>query len=161
MAEELVAELIKALRRPPPESKIETMRRLEARQVWHGYTVASDNLIDSSDTSVEEQGLVYVKKKEFAILMDGTYRVSFQLRTKNALYQARGRIYVDGVAYGTERSTNLTTYTTYSEDLDLRRAELLQLYIKIQSNGGVTDAQARYFRIYGDTYIGGAVERTV
>jgi len=76
----------------------------------------------------------YVKKKEILIARSGTWRITFHLKIES--YTVFGRIYKNGAAYGTERSTTYNTYQTFSEDLIFQAGDLVQLYVKVE-NGSV------------------------
>jgi hypothetical protein len=62
------------------------------------------------------------------IFIAGTYRVSFLLAIANATATAHGRIYKNGVAFGTERTTNSISYVQFTEDLTFAAGDTLQLY---------------------------------
>lgn len=61
-----------------------------------------------------------------------TYRVTFEIGDPNS-GTAYGRIYKNGVAFGTERLTSLTSPVSYSEDLAFTAGDLLQLYVRNDS----------------------------
>lgn len=70
----------------------------------------------------------YVKQKELYIPRAGTYKVYMQIKTNNASYTAYGRIYVNGVARGTQRSTTSTTGEGYYEDITVNAGDRIQIY---------------------------------
>lgn len=110
--------------------------------------IASDTLLHSSDALTQEPGNAYVKTKEILILVTGTYRVKFDLKSPdNAAHVAKGRIYKDAAAFGTEKSEVGVTYVTQSEDLAFNAGELLQLYQKNTSAGH--DSDVINLRLYG------------
>lgn len=114
---------------------------------------ASDNLKYSADTErTEASNASYVKEKEIVIRQKGTIRVKFDLKGSDTTYSFKGRIYVNGIAVGTERNqqgAGATTYATYSEDITIEAYDLVQLYIKNEATGGLT-TYCRNFRIYYD-----------
>lgn len=114
---------------------------------------ASDNLKYSANTErTEVSNINYVIKKEIIIRQKGTIRVKFDLKGSDTTYSFRGRIYVNGIAVGTERNqqgAGATTYATYSEDITINAYDLVQLYIKNEATGGLT-TYCRNFRIYYD-----------
>jgi hypothetical protein len=66
----------------------------------------------------------------------GRIRVSFGLRSSSSPTKtAYGRIYINGSAVGTERSTTSGTYVTYTEDFTIATNDLVQLYAKTASDG--------------------------
>ena len=108
------------------------------------YT-AGDYLIQSNDTERSTTSGSYVKLKEIKVLRAGAYRIKFDIKADGAS-TAYGRIYKNGSAVGTERSTMLTGDDPYSEDISsIVSGDLIQIYCK-QSGG--TNAYVNDFRIY-------------
>lgn len=112
------------------------------------FAVISDNLRVSADSQKSVNTTTATKVKEIFILHDGMYRVKFDLRSGNSGYVAHGRIYRNGAAYGSSRSSDTTSYTTFSEDLNLRAGDFLQLYIWVSTSGKI--AYVRNLRLYFD-----------
>lgn len=114
---------------------------------------ASNNLKYSADTErTQTTTNTYTIKKQITIRQRGTIRVKFDLKGSDTTYQFYGRIYVNGIAVGTERlqqGAGATTYVTYSEDITIAPYDLVQLYIKNESTGGLT-TYCRNFQIYYD-----------
>lgn len=117
---------------------------------------ASDDLLKSDDTEEGESGTAYVKWKTItfdpapaeAVKTSG-FRIKFDLRTTSDAHLAYGRVYKNGVAVGTEQSTNSETYVTKSEDIGNWEADdTIELWIKI-AQAGIT-AIIKNFRIYGE-----------
>lgn len=78
----------------------------------------------------------YVKKKEMALKRGGSFRVRFGLHTEVGGSVVYGRIYKNGVAVGTERSTEeySTSPAYFEEDISgWSSGDNLQLYIKSSS----------------------------
>lgn len=69
--------------------------------------------------------------KETLITTTGIMRTSFDLKQSNALAVAYGKVYRNGVAVGTERTTSLTTYQTFTEDILFAAGDLYQIYVKV------------------------------
>ncbi len=118
------------------------------------YT-ASDTLVNSDDAEENHGITTYSNQKEFDALPDdlfsndSEFRIKFDLKTANFAVTVYGRIYRNGVAVGTERSTTSTSYVNYSEDISGWSAgDLIQLYTRTTSFGIVVYAQN--FRVYGD-----------
>lgn len=84
---------------------------------------------------LEVTNTTVAKKAEFTIAMRGTYRVSFGIRSSGGetIYM---RIYKNGVAYGTQRSTAQMSGTTYTEDLSFEVGDTCQLYGYVSSLKG-------------------------
>lgn len=76
----------------------------------------SDNIL--ADSSAEENTIsaTYVLLKEIAITRAGTYRTYFGLRSNNS-NSVFARVYKNGVALGTERTTTSSmSVSYYAED---------------------------------------------
>jgi len=82
----------------------------------------------------------------------GTLRISFDLKMAPNVFgqTAYGKIYRNGAAVGTERTTTDTSnYATFSEDIaGWSAGDNIQLYL--YDNGGPSGALCRNFRIYYD-----------
>ncbi len=98
-------------------------------KVKRAQVTAGDNVVYSDLTSVYV-GTTYTKIKAAKVFMDGVYRVTFRLRTGLTEYAAYGRIYVNGIAVGIERSTNSGDFVAFTEDITLNRNDSAQLWIK-------------------------------
>ena len=111
----------------------------------------SDNIRCSADTEQHNFFLTdYRKVKEITVNITGTIRVYFELMIETTSnYYAYGRIYKNGVAIGTERSTNSTTYVAYSEDIAVSAGDKIQLYVKATQKTYL--AMVRNFRLKYDT----------
>lgn len=114
------------------------------------YATASDTLRASADTTRAHTSTSYVLKKAMIIPKNGQYRVKFSIWASSTT--AYGRIYKNGVAYGTERSTTNTSPTEFSEDLFFGIGDEIQIYTK--NNSGKTVSLSN-FRIYYDLVAGG------
>ena len=114
--------------------------------------VISDDLIYSYDAEVSQVNVIYVKKKEITIgtlyPTPSTLRIKFDLKY-SAYTAAYGRIYKNGGAIGTERSTSSDTYVTFSEDIEFEEGDTIQLYLKSGNVEGYSWSQN--LRIYGKT----------
>jgi hypothetical protein len=92
---------------------------------------ASPNTIFFTDNTEISGGLTsYQKVFEFKCLQGGILNFTFTLKSNVGSYTAYGRIYKNGAAEGTERSTTSTSYQTYNEEITVARGDLLQLYVK-------------------------------
>lgn len=95
---------------------------------WTSLTVSTwSSGADSSATT-------YEKKFEWTIVKSWTYTVTFNLRSSSWSATAYARIYKNGVAFGTERSTSSTSNVGFSEDLTFAAWDLIQVYMKISNN---------------------------
>jgi hypothetical protein len=107
-------------------------------------------LLTSADTerSTMGAGTGWVKRKEIVLGLRGALSVSFDLKS-DAGANVRGRIYVNGVAVGTERQTTNLAYQTYNETISgLNRGDLVQLYAKMDYAS--SSAGVRNFRLYAN-----------
>ena len=115
---------------------------------WDGSILTIVGVIDnkkSAGTYVLASGLAvvntnsasYEKKREFLIKDSGTISVVFDLAADapSGGNLAFGKIYVNDVAVGTERTNASATYATYSEDITVVRGDLVSIYQK--AVGGV------------------------
>jgi len=93
-------------------------------------TVTGLNLVHSNDTSQNTVSTTYLKLKESIVLFAGVLSVSFKLSSGYPANPAFAKIYVNGIAVGTERTTTGTV--TYTEDIiDLEPGDLIQVYGKL------------------------------
>ncbi len=114
--------------------------------LWTHTAAASDTLRASSDAECTNNTTTYEKKKTFTMNADGAYRIKFWLAASgNTAY---GRIYKNGVAFGTERSTTSASAVVFSEDLSFSDGDTCELWIK-NSNAGST-AYTGDYRAYFD-----------
>jgi len=107
-------------------------------------TISSIYTRTSALTERSTQATEYTKLKEIEFNdVAGTIQVSFDLKSgsSSAGRSAYGRIYKNGVAVGTERSTLSTSYVVYTEDIAVVPGDLIQLYCKQQNASYVAYCQ--------------------
>jgi hypothetical protein len=110
-----------------------------------------DNPIIFNDTDAFEVSTSYVKVKEILFARGGNFRIKFDLSTTTGRI-AYGRIYKNGIAFGSEQSTSSDLMVTFSEDLSsIALNDLIQLYIK--TNNASYPAKSRNFRVYAENAI--------
>ena len=117
-------------------------------KTYVSYT-ASDVLISSSDTLKQfNNRTTYTKTSEIKMFRPGVIRVKFDVAVDTAGKTIYGRIYLNGVATGTERTSTheQPTYETFSEDITIAPGDLVQLYTKMSDTSFGRSAN---FRIYG------------
>jgi hypothetical protein len=143
---------------PATDTTIESSQIIDERIYIRPFGliyVASDTLLDSSDSEEYHGSITYTNEKEITIpddifSNDSELRIKFDIKTTNNAVPVRGRIYRNGVAVGTERETYSTTYVNFSEDISGWSAgDLIQLYT-YSGDPFVEDVYVRNFRIYGD-----------
>ena len=71
---------------------------------------------------------IWLKCKQFTVPHDGIYRTKFNMKTQGSTYDAYGRIYKNGVAYGTERWERDAVVTTYTEDLYFNAGDRCEIW---------------------------------
>ena len=111
---------------------------------------ADDNLRHSNDTEQSMQGQAYVKKKEILLDKDiPACRIKFDIKNDSGFpYDTKAKIYKNGVALGTEQTTDTTSYVTKTEDFtDFVSGDLIQIYICCPEHAGVINF-VQNMRIY-------------
>jgi hypothetical protein len=92
------------------------------------YTVGSTT-IASATTLEPTQSATPVLLKEIKISSSGSGTVDVQFDLKTQSDSASARIYKNGVAFGTERTTTSTSFVTYNEYLNVSPNDLIQIYV--------------------------------
>jgi hypothetical protein len=128
--------------------------------IINGYAVnssiacaASDILAKAADTTRAVIQAAYTKLKEIQVDRTGSYRVEFDIRNTTGGGSTFGRVYINGVAAGTERSNATTGFLTYSEDFSLTANDLVQIYCKKTIDPG----ELRNFRLKASLVPGATV----
>jgi hypothetical protein len=103
------------------------------------YT-AGTHIIAYSDKQKSSYGSSDRKVKEITIKSAGVYRIYFTL-TNTRYFEAYGRIYKNGVAYGTQRSIippfgEIITQE-FTQDLSFAANDLVQIYVRANGDGYV------------------------
>lgn len=135
------------------DSEITDKIILIQEQIQISYITASDILLHSNDTvRTFGGGSTYTKLKETRVpattSYNSTYRIKFDMISPDA-GSVDGKVYRNGAAIGTERSTSdQYNYTTYSEDLIVGGGDFIQVYVKSPTIS--YDVTVRNFRLYGD-----------
>lgn len=96
---------------------------------WYSTPSATDR--NSNNAATSTLSTTYTKKKEIRVDEDtGKMRIYFEMKSL-AGDRVYARIYIGGVAIGTERSTLSTSYVDYSQDLGpYVDTNLIQIYAK-------------------------------
>jgi len=139
-------------------------------QTLAGVYALSNTVIQANDAEVSTTSISYTKVKEIKIASvvtgnvgcqgSGTsfaLRIMFDIKISNTATSARGQVYRNGVAVGTEHSNSTTSYVTFTDDITQpwTQNDLIQLYIRTL-NSAYT-AYARNFRVCG-TYVSNPVQ---
>lgn len=86
----------------------------------------------------------YTKLKDIYCPIAGTYDVRFEMKSSSGSY-AYAKIYVNGVAAGTERYDNTNVYLSFTEKITVTAGQNIQLYAKILS--GIDPCYVRNFSV--------------
>lgn len=86
-------------------------------------------LIASVDTPRSDPGTTPTKNYEWAIPGAGVINVGFEIKQNGGGGSHAARVYVNGVAVGTNRTGSGTTYVAYTEDITVAQDDLLQVYL--------------------------------
>lgn len=118
---------------------------------------AGTNVIEASYLAVYIIAEVtYRKYKAIRVARAGTVTVDFELVGAGVGFAAYARIYKNGVAVGTERTTTSTTWVAAAdENISVAAGDTIELWAKMQNtsaNGGI-----RNFRVMCDKNLGEAV----
>jgi len=93
-----------------------------------GDGVAGNTVIASASTLRYFDSTTYKKYKEITVSTKGTYRVVMELGNPSYASTCYGRVYKNGVAYGTERFLDNDMQTQISEDLVFSAGDKVQFY---------------------------------
>jgi len=138
------------------KDKKTTIANLQSSLLISGqFFTASDTLFASNDGLAGAGSTDYALRKSLNSVWGGTVRVKFSIYAAASLTTAYGRIYVNGVAVGTERSTTSKTAVEFSEDITINVGDKVEIWLK--GDSGSYYAYATNFRLYGtktasDTY---------
>jgi len=125
-----------------------------AKPVWADVTAGgvqaikpSDVLQHNNSTERDNGGNinVYVKAKETLLIVSGQIRISFELKSING-GNVYGRIYKNGVAFGSIWSTTSLTFVAFTEDLFFSAGDLFQVYVKAP---GASNCHIRNQKVLG------------
>jgi hypothetical protein len=116
---------------------------------------AGNNIVVYNDSdSVSTPATSYTEKKACIIGRGGTVRISFTLSSFSSSITVYGRIYKNGVAVGTERSTTSTTPVVFTEDIAVSQNDRISLYLRTSRNGNPAFSREFVIRVNydGSTY---------
>lgn len=106
---------------------------------------AGATVVASNSSPVSRTGTAYAKVRSYLSPFGGTLRVGFTLAGYSQDYTGYvyGRIYKNGVAFGTERSILFTfggsrVSQTFSEDLAFDIGDTIELWVRTQYSAGPT-----------------------
>lgn len=102
------------------------------------FCTASDVVRSSSGSAVTQTGTAYVKKKEIIASKTGTIRVGFTLQRTVGTGTVFGRVYINDIAVGTERSVASADMSMFFEDIAVKAGDRVQIYAKTSAASGTT-----------------------
>lgn len=118
------------------------------------YTIGSDASFHANDANQTTTSDTYNKQKEITleatVPFTYTYRIFFHMATSQEGITAYGRIYKNGVAFGTEQSTSAAAGEDFTEDLEFDAGDTIELWIHI---GGALTNTVSNFRILYDSSV--------
>jgi hypothetical protein len=117
------------------------------------YT-AGDRLLIKSVQETIATSITYIALKQIRLDRGGTLRISFKLRRVGGSLSVYGRVYRNGSAVGTERSTTSTSGDTYTQDISGWSAgDRIQVYGRtsdaISTTVGVSELRVSCGNWYG------------
>jgi hypothetical protein len=127
----------------------EPARRLSPLDIIAPLVVATGaTQMWAADAEAAITATPYTKEKEAWMPVSGVVSVYFELKSQ-AGGTAYGRIYINGTAVGTERTTTSLSYVPFTEDITIALGDKLQLYGKMDAGNG----NMKNFRIRSNTAI--------
>lgn len=132
-------------------AKLEYLMDTIASGVVPGEMAASANLKYSDDTEVIYSVRSYEICRAIRVFRNGSVRVAFDAKRGTSGYGGvEARIYIDGVAKGTERSVS-SSYTTYTEDFIVGANSTIEIWGQNDgTTGPYNTLDVRNFRLYFD-----------
>ena len=113
--------------------------------------VASDVLVDSADTekTIPAKTMSYTKYKDITYNeIDGTIRVYWESKNPNSYFNnVYLKIYVNGVAAGTEVNEGNDVYTSHTEDISVSTGDSVQLYAEALADADDAIGNIKNFRL--------------
>ncbi len=110
---------------------------------------ASNTLRASADAEQGTGSSTTAKKKEIQVFVKGSIRTSFDGMRSGGI-SPHAQIYVNGIARGTTIGLP-STYTTYTEDINVQEGDCVQVYV---DNGSDEGSRIKNFRLYWDYFVG-------
>jgi len=113
--------------------------------VDYQYISGSILSFDSAPGTDSNSTTTWIKAKGFIIDRSGTVSIRFNLSSNIGGNQARGRIYKNGVAFGTLQSTTSLSYVEFSQTLTFARGDAVDLYLQSPTGAAASNT---YLRMY-------------
>ncbi len=113
-----------------------------------GVAKESDDLIFSNDAYIIEESTGYVKRKEIIVYKNlKGVKVEWKFQTDNPPLMVTTRLYVNGVAVGSEHTDSTGSYQTVSDNIsDIVYGDKIQIYAKKVGASGyeIKDMRIKY-----------------
>jgi len=116
------------------------------------FVAGSYTEIGIGDNTDADPGTSYVQKIAFYMPRGGTITTHMHLWAPSGA-TAYGRVYVNGSAVGTERSTTSSLRQAWNEDISFNAGDVIQLYVR-NSNAGFGTSYGLHLRTNGATSTG-------
>lgn len=94
---------------------------------------AVENFLGSADDTS------WAKVGELIMPRPGTIRTKVTIQNTSSNHVAYARVYLNGVAYGTQRSVSGSGTSSWTEDLAVLTNDLIQIYRRVSSGTGTTN----------------------
>ncbi len=121
-----------------------------ATKIYARHSIASDDLIFSNDTERADTQADYTILKEITVYRSMKLRIYWQHKSGGFL-ETKTRVYINGVATGSEHANSTTSYVAFTEDIEVNTGDLIQIYGHY--TGGVTPCYVKFMRIKGIEYV--------
>ena len=109
---------------------------------------AGTELLTSTDALAQVTGTAYTKSRDTDFpRKGGTLTVKFSINHSSVGAAVNGRIYVNDIAVGTERTATGTTPVEFSENITIKAGDNIQIYLR-EVTDETNAAQLTNFRIY-------------
>jgi len=134
---------------------------LENLEKIYDYEISNDVLHAHDGEKAMPTSSSWKKAKEITInsLVRSplTLRIYFELRSYSSSYNVAGRIYRNGEAYGTQQTTDSTSYVSFVEDLEFSEGDTIELWVYNPN----CYAYVRNFRVLGKVILRGTRQSEV
>lgn len=121
------------------------------------YIIPGFGRYENADADFIHVGIDNTKHAEYKVPFSGTIRVYFKLALAidSVAGTAYARVYKNGSAVGTNRSSSSTAYTKYYDDIAVSSGNLIQLYMDCSGTSikGAVQSFALCWNQYGELYL--------
>ena len=132
---------------PDDDQDVSTKKYVDDIVIYKG--IASDDLVFSNDTERTTMSLSYVKLKEITSYRSVNLRVFWEMKRIGDLVAVMSKLYINGVAEGSEKSSSSTIYLEYTEDITINVDDLIQIYGHVASGSATCYIQNMRIKFIG------------